>query len=106
MISLKELHKRDEGICHLCLEYVDPRLATRDHVIRLREWLKQVENMSWNNSTNIKLAHKSCNHKRGPMTVEEYKFMRSLPTRVEKRQYMRIMHAKYEQEERGNAAWL
>lgn len=53
-ISLNEIHKRDHGICHICLEPVRLGEATRDHIIPKSEGGTE-------SPDNLALAHEFCN---------------------------------------------
>lgn len=64
--TLERLLLRFDSICHLCDNYVEPRLATRDHIIPLSEG-------GTNRWENIALAHTSCNNNRANMPVELYR---------------------------------
>ena len=58
MISIRDLHKRDKGICHICRKYVNLRDATREHLVPKAYG-------GTNDRTNIALAHKWCNKVKG-----------------------------------------
>lgn len=58
MVTLDELMKEYNGICWICNGKVSPKNATRDHVVP-----KSLGGT--NHRSNIKLAHASCNSKRG-----------------------------------------
>lgn len=61
MITLSQLYKRDKAICHICGERVQ-RLsdATRDHIVP-----KALGGKTGRGSTNIALAHRWCNKRKG-----------------------------------------
>lgn len=61
MITLAQLYKRDKAICHICGDRVQ-RLtdATRDHIVP-----KALGGKVGRGSTNIALAHKWCNKRKG-----------------------------------------
>ena len=58
MLTLKQLHKRDKGICHICGNYVKLSDATREHKVPKAFG-------GTNSNTNIALAHKWCNKQKG-----------------------------------------
>lgn len=62
-ISLEQLYERDKGICGICKKPVTKKqllsgLANRDHII-------PVANGGSNRQENLRLAHYSCNIRRG-----------------------------------------
>ena len=68
-LSLNILYDRDKGLCWICLllnkpAYVKRKDASRDH------YIAQSEGGS-DDYENLRLAHKSCNSKRGTRTIEE-----------------------------------
>jgi 5-methylcytosine-specific restriction endonuclease McrA len=64
-VSVFEIWRRDRAICHLCKEYCPLPEASRDHVVP-----------RFNNGPttfgNIRLAHKSCNSRRGHKSIDEF----------------------------------
>lgn len=73
MISIEALAQRDNWICHLCHQPVPKDVArrsklraTRDHVIPRSLGGPDV-------AENLKLAHKSCNQRRGNRKVKANK---------------------------------
>ena len=71
MISIKKLRERDGNICHLCQKPVrgfkdHPLAPTRDHIT-------PVKHGGPNAATNLRLAHKACNSRRGDMPVEKFR---------------------------------
>jgi 5-methylcytosine-specific restriction endonuclease McrA len=65
-VPIDLIYERDNGVCHLC-DRVVPRLeASRDHVKPRSEGGKT-------NFENIKLAHTSCNSRRGSRPVAEFR---------------------------------
>jgi hypothetical protein len=72
--ALKRLYDRDNGICHLCGEFVPwGTLATRDHILPWHEGGRIGHGMA-----NLALAHRACNAKRGGLTVEEFRAAHAL----------------------------
>lgn len=63
---LLKLWTRDKGICGLCGLPVPFRQATRDHVITTNEG-------GGNGWDNLILAHDTCNHRRGAISLARYK---------------------------------
>src|SRR4029079_17051106 len=66
VIPIEMIYKRDDGICHLCLNFVPRNEASRDHV-RPKSLGGR---MSWEN---IRLAHASCHSRRGSRPVAEFR---------------------------------
>ena len=64
-MRLEELWLRDARVCHLCLEEVEWREASRDHII------PRYYNGS-NAPSNLKLAHKACNEARSAFSIDVY----------------------------------
>jgi hypothetical protein len=64
-ISVDEIYKRDNGICHLCDRWVPRSEASRDHVRPRHHGGKT----TWEN---IRLAHRDCNSRRGHKDVKDY----------------------------------
>lgn len=62
MLEVKEIYKRDRKICHLCHRRVERSEASRDH-IRPRS----LGGLDY--ATNLRLAHRLCNSRRGSMRV-------------------------------------
>lgn len=64
-VTVFEIWKRDRAICHLCKEYCPLDEASRDHVVpRFHSGPTTF--------ANIKLAHKTCNSRRGHKSVEDF----------------------------------
>lgn len=64
MLEVKEIYKRDRKICHLCHRRVARNDASRDH-IRPRSLGGP------DYATNLRLAHRLCNSRRGSLRVGE-----------------------------------
>lgn len=69
--KLETLGKRDKWICHLCGKPVDPkatgkRAPSRDHIIPRAQG-------GPHRLSNLALAHRNCNHKRGSISIEAYR---------------------------------
>lgn len=76
--AIERVMERFNGICHLCGNPVERiSQASRDHL----------DPSKGHGIENYALAHRTCNTKRGPMTVEEYRAILRLPRseRVEAR---------------------
>ena len=73
MISIEDLGKRDNWLCHLCGQPVkrnaksgSRRAPTRDHVVpRARG--------GTNSADNIKLAHRECNSERATRSISKFR---------------------------------
>ena len=73
----RALWLKTDGLCHLCGEPMlnlahDPLAATEDHLIPKSKG-------GSNDRTNIKLAHRKCNHERGNMSLEKWFEKHPLP---------------------------
>jgi 5-methylcytosine-specific restriction endonuclease McrA len=64
MISLDQLWKRDRGVCGICQRIVALNEATRDHI-------KPRSLGGSDNESNIQLAHRMCNNKRGSQPLPD-----------------------------------
>jgi|SRR3990172_6933171 len=64
-ITVYEIWKRDHGTCSLCGRYVSLEEASRDHVTPRHDGGRTT-------FSNIRLAHRNCNSRRGHMPVKEY----------------------------------
>jgi len=56
--TLDEIFERDQAICHLCLQRVPRSQATMDHVVPVTKGGPHTR-------ANVKLAHRSCNARKG-----------------------------------------
>jgi hypothetical protein len=65
-VPLAAVWERDNGICHLCGNYVHYEQASRDHLI-------PKFNGGPTTFDNVALAHKKCNSKRGTAPIDEFK---------------------------------
>ena len=68
VIPIQLIYDRDNGVCHLCDKHVPRDEASRDH-LRPRS-----QGGRWD-FDNIKLAHASCNSRRGSRPVAEFREM-------------------------------
>ncbi len=57
-ITLNKIFQRDEGMCGICKKWVQPRLASMDHV----QPLSKYGTHTWDN---IQLTHLKCNLQKG-----------------------------------------
>lgn len=64
-ITVDEIYAKDNGVCHLCNKWVPRAEASRDHVKPRYHGGKT----TW---SNIRLAHKKCNSRRGHRDAKEY----------------------------------
>jgi len=64
-VSVDEIYKRDNGICSLCHKWVPRAEASRDHVIPRFHGGRTT-------FSNIRLAHRDCNSRRGHRDAKEY----------------------------------
>ena len=64
-VPVDVIYERDSAICHLCGYFVPRNEASRDHV-------KPRSKGGRSKMLNLKLAHNSCNSRRGSMTVEDF----------------------------------
>lgn len=65
-VPIQLIYDRDNGICHLCDQPVPRSEASRDHV-RPKSLGGRLD------FDNIRLAHASCNSRRGSRPVEEFR---------------------------------
>ena len=65
-VPLAAVWERDNGVCHLCGEYVHYEQASRDHLVPRF-------NGGPTTFDNVALAHKKCNSKRGIVPIDEFK---------------------------------
>lgn len=68
-LNLNIIYARDKGLCWICLlldkpAYVKRKDASRDHYMPTSEG-------GSDDYENLRLAHKSCNSRRGTRTIEE-----------------------------------
>lgn len=60
------IYERDNGICHLCLNHVERKDASRDHI-------KPRSKGGRSKFDNFKLAHTFCNSRRGSKPVADFR---------------------------------
>lgn len=65
-LTLQGVFDRDAGICYLCDEVVDRGHASVEHVVPLSKGGSH----TW---TNVRLAHISCNSRKGVKSLEEFR---------------------------------
>lgn len=65
-VPIDLIYERDDAICHLCDKFVPRAEASRDHV-RPRSQGGRLD------LANIKLAHSSCNSRRGSQPVADFR---------------------------------
>jgi 5-methylcytosine-specific restriction endonuclease McrA len=58
MISVREIHKRDNGICGICKQGCQLSDASRDHIV-------PKSHGGSSSQSNLRLAHMECNMRRG-----------------------------------------
>lgn len=65
-VTVEVIYRRDDGVCHLCEDFVEREQASRDH-------LRPRFDGGRTTFANIKLAHRDCNSRRGHMPVETFR---------------------------------
>jgi hypothetical protein len=70
--TIKSVWLRDNRKCHLCLQPVELKEASRDHI-------ETASNGGYAGADNYRISHKRCNHARGDMPIElAYEVVREL----------------------------
>ena len=73
MISIEKLRERDGNICHLCQKPVRQSASMNHPLAPSRDHITPTKHGGPNAATNLKLAHKACNSRRGDMPVEKFR---------------------------------